>query len=99
MKTELYQNELNNPLSISKTEISKNKKRLNNFVSKNILKKIDNFENINNELSFDWEELLEKLLNSGTNIDEETIDKIANIIASHKIIEYHLEQIKINTEF
>tara|TARA_B100002019_G_C21273449_1_gene603759 strand:- start:5225 stop:5533 length:309 start_codon:yes stop_codon:yes gene_type:complete len=94
MEKQQYESNSEKPLAISKTEIAKNKKKIANFVNKNISPKLKEFIDINNDISFDWEELLEKILDSGTNIDNETLQVFADIIAAHYLIDRQLDEIK-----
>lgn len=90
---EQYKDDLNNPLSISKCESKGVRKRIEGFIKKNMMPKIIEIEEINSEMNFDWEELLEKLLNSSATVDDEVIEYIAEIAAHHRIINSSFKQI------
>lgn len=95
---EEYEKDLNNPLNLSKCEKLNVKKQVKGFFLKKMLPKLQNIEEIQNEISYEWDELLEKLLNSKRDIGNDTIENVMKIALSQKIIEEQLEEINKTSE-
>lgn len=82
-----YAEDLKNPLNISKCQKKGIQKKIKGFFIKEILPKLSEIEGINSEMSYSWDELLDKLLNSKSEVDSEIIEVVMDIALQQKIIE------------
>lgn len=89
----------NSPLNITGTEGKAFRIKLKRYVEKNIIDKVDTMEKDNSIVINDWEELLDRLINTDV-VDQEVIEDIALIVLKHEYINEQLKLInKLNKKF
>lgn len=84
-------------LNIKKTSELKSLKSLKSKVNKKVLPLMKEMENLNNEVLWELEEILEEILEregSFSESHEEALDTLADVIAYHKLIIKNIETIR-----
>jgi flagellar motor switch protein FliG len=93
--------EKNSTLNIKKASELKNLKTLKSKVNKKILPLLEEMENINNEVLWELEEILESIIDrkgSFQESHEDALDTLADVIAYHKLIIKNIETIRSLTK-
>ncbi len=88
----------NSPLNLTNSESKALRIKLKSIISKKINPKIVNLEKENSVVLNDWEELLDKLINSEAMIEDEVLESIASLVLFHEVVSDHLDKILVQTK-